>query len=137
MTTLRPHSRSTCGALLFEVMLAVGIFAAGVLALGQCVQNLLRGERFRREEALAQRLLANYLVQIETEALPIADKMSEQLKGAWTGMTMNIVREPMKLMNEKEQELFGIYRVTLDLSWKSGADTVTRTLSFYTYPRQR
>jgi hypothetical protein len=137
MKPLRAHSRAQRGALLFEVMLAVGIFAAGVLALGKCMENLLRAERFRREEALAQRVLANYLVQIETEAIPLADKMTEQLKGAWTGMTMNITREPLKLTNEKEQELFGLYRVTLDLTWKSGTENISRTLSFTTYPRQR
>jgi hypothetical protein len=123
--------------MLLDSMLAVAIFALGVLALGRCVENCLKAERFRRDEALAQRALANYLVQIETESLPITDKMSEKLKGAWTGMTMNITREPLKLTNEKEQELFGLYRVTLELTWPSGRDTVSRTLSFYTYPRQR
>jgi hypothetical protein len=137
MSALRPPSRATGGMLLFEVMLAVAIFAAGVLTLGRCVENLIRAEKFRREEALAERVLANYFVQIETEALPVADKMTEQLKGAWEGMTMNITREPLKLMNEKEQELFGLYQVNLDLTWKSGGDIISRSLSFRTYPRQR
>ena len=118
-------------------MLAVAIFAVGVLALGRCVENCLRAEKFRREEALAQRALANYVVQIETDALPLTDKMTEQLKGAWTGMTMNIAREPLAIRNEKDQELFGLYKVTLELSWKAGRETIQRSLSFYTYPRQQ
>jgi hypothetical protein len=134
-----PHRtrRKEGGFLLLDSMLAVAIFALGVLALGRCVQNCLRAEQFRREDGLAQRALANYVTQIETEALPLADKMTEQLKGAWTGMTLNITREPLKLVNEKEQELFGLYRVTLDLSWKSGTEVIHRDLSFYFYPRQR
>lgn len=137
MKALHRTARAKRGFLLLDSMLAVAIFALGVLALGRCVQNCLRAERFRREDGLAQRVLANYVTQIETEALPLADQMTEQLKGAWTGMTLNITREPLKLVNEKEQELFGLYRVLLDLSWKSGTEVIHRDLSFYFYPRQR
>ena len=137
MKALRSLSRATRGFLLLESMLAVAIFAIGVLTLGRCVENCLRAEKFRREEGLAQRALANYAVQIETDALPLTDKMTEQLKGAWTGMTMNITRETLTLRNEKDQELFGLYKVTLDLSWKDGRQTVERGLSFYIYPRQQ
>lgn len=131
------HSRKSAGFLLLESMLAVAIFGLGVIALSRCVENLLRAERIRREEGLAQRLLANYLVQIETEALPLSDQMTEQLKGAWAGMTMSITREQMKLQNEKEQELFGLYKVTLDVSWTTGRETIHRDLSFVFYPKQR
>lgn len=137
MKALRCASKRAGGFLLLDSMLAVAIFALGVLALGRCVENCLRAERFRREEGLAQRVLANYVNQIETEAMPLADQLSEQLKGAWSGMTMTITREPLKLENEKQQELFGLYRVTLDLSWKSGTEIIHRDLSFYFYPRQR
>lgn len=137
MKTLRSPAHATGGFLLLESMLAVAIFAVGVLALGRCVENCLRAEKFRREEGLAQRALANYAVQIETDALPLTDKMTEQLKGAWTGMTMNIAREPLAIRNEKDQELFGLYKVTLELSWKDGRQTIQRNLSFYTYPRQQ
>jgi Tfp pilus assembly protein PilV len=137
MRALRHPSRKAAGFLLLDCMLAVAIFGLGVITLARCVENCMRAERFRREEGLAQRLLANYLVQIETEAFPLADQMTEQLKGAWAGMTMNITREQMKLQNEKEQELFGLYKVTLDLSWMTGGEVIHRNLSFILYPRQR
>ena len=137
MKPLRANARATGGFLLLESMLAVMIFAVGVLALGRCVENCLRAEKFRRQEGLAQRALANYAAQIETDALPLTDKMTEQLKGAWTGMTMEIAREPLSLQNEKDQELFGLYKVSLDLSWKEGRQAIHRSLSFYIYPRQR
>ena len=130
-------SGKSAGFLLLESMLAVAIFGLGVIALSRCVQNLMSAERIRREEGLAQRLLANYLVQIETEALPLSDQMTEKLKGAWAGMTMNITREQMKLQNEKEQELFGLYKVTLDVSWTAGREVIHRDLSFILYPKQR
>ncbi len=123
--------------MLLEAMLAVAIFALAVIGLSRCVENCMRSERIRREEGLAQRVLANFQTQIETEALPLADTMTEQLKGAWAGMTLNITREQMKLQNEKEQELFGLYKVHLDVSWKAGRETVHRELSFIVYPKQQ
>ena len=137
MRALRHSREKSAGFLLLEAMLAVAIFALAVVGLSRCVENCMRSERIRREEGLAQRLLANYLVQIETEALPLSDQMTEQLKGAWAGMTMNITREQMKLQNEKEQELFGLYKVTLDVSWTEGRETIHRDLSFIFYPKQR
>ena len=137
MRVLRHSSEKAAGFLLLEAMLAVAIFGFGVIALSRCVENCMRAERIRREEGLAQRVLANYFTQIETEALPLADQMSEKLKGAWEGMTMTITREQMKLQNEKEQELFGLYKVTLDVSWTEGRETIHRDLSFIFYPKQR
>ncbi len=127
----------SAGFLLLEAMLAIAIFGFAMVGLSRIVENCMRAERIRREEGLAQRVLANYFTQIETEALPLADQMSEKLKGAWDGMTMNITREQMKLQNEKEQELFGLYKVTLDVSWSEGRETIHRDLSFIFYPKQR
>ena len=137
MRALRHSPEKSAGFLLLESMLAVAIFGLGVIALSRCVENCMRAERIRREEGLAQLVLANYHTQIETEALPLSDQMTEQLKGAWTGMTMNITREQMKLQNEKDQELFGLYKVTLDVSWSSGREVIHRDLSFIVYPKQR
>jgi hypothetical protein len=129
------HSRR--GFILLECMLAVAIFALGILALGRCVENCLKAEKIRREEGLAQRALANYWVQVEQGAIPITENRSEDLKGAWEGMKMNISREPLVVKNEKDQELFGLYTVKLQLSWPNGADTINRELQFVIYPRQR
>src|SRR5215204_6439459 len=125
------------GFVLLECMLAVTIFALGILALGRCVENCLRAEKFRREEGLAQRALANYWIQVEQGAIPITENVSEKLKGAWEGMTMNISREPLVLKNEKDQELFGLYQVKLQLTWSSNGEIVNRELQFMIYPRQR
>ena len=124
--------------MLFEAMLAVVIFALGVLTLGKCVENCLRAEKFRREEGHARRLLANRMTEILSNASPLSDKSSEKWdKGPWAGMELTTIRTPLELKNEKEQELFGLYQVTLELKWKSGGDVVTKDLIFYIYPRQR
>ena len=124
--------------MLFEAMLAVVIFALGVLTLGRCVENCIRAEKFRREESLARRLLANRMTEIFAGAVPLTDKASEKWdKGPWEGMELSTIREPLQFKNEKEQELFGLYQVTLLLKWKSGTESIKRELSFMIYPRQR
>jgi hypothetical protein len=129
--------QSRRGFILLECMLAVAIFALGILALGRCVENCLRAEKIRREEGLAQRALANYWIQVEQGAIPITENVSYPLKGAWEGMTMNVSREPLVVKNEKDQELFGLYQVKLQLTWPNGPETITRELQFVIYPRQR
>ncbi len=137
MRTFRHSAEMNAGFLLMECLLAVLILGLGVASLSRCVENCMRAERIRREEGLAQRALANYFTQIETEALPLADETVEELKGAWAGMTMHITREQLKLQNEKEQELFGLYKVTLDVSWTAGREVIHRDMSFLFYPKQR
>jgi Tfp pilus assembly protein PilV len=138
MTPSLPQCTRKKGFLLLECMLAVAVFALGILALGRCVENCLRAEKFRREEALAQRALANYFVQIENGAIPLTDQaVAQELQGAWAGMKMNMYREPLTLKNEKDQELFGLYQVKLQLAWVSGGETIMREMQFIIYPRQR
>ena len=138
MNRLLPHYARQKGFLLLESMLAVAVFALGILALGRCVENCLRAEKFRREEALAQRALANFFVQIENGAIPLTDQaVAQELQGAWAGMKMSMYREPLTLKNEKDQELFGLYQVKLQLAWVSGGETIMREMQFIIYPRQR
>ena len=132
-TSIHPRG----GFVLLDCMLAVAIFALGILALGRCVENCLHAEKIRREEGLAQRALANYWIQVEQGAIPITENVSYPLKGAWEGMTMNVSREPLVVKNEKDQELFGLYTVKLQLSWPNGPETINRELQFVIYPRQR
>lgn len=134
---MKPFSRNRRGFLLLECMLAVAIFAMGVIALGRCVENCLKAERYRKEEGLAQRALMNYWIQIEVGAIPLAASAPapEKLRGAWEGMTMQITQEPLTLTNETDQELFGLYSVKLLLSWDSGGSRNERTMDFIIFPR--
>jgi hypothetical protein len=122
--------------MLLEAMLAVLILSIATLGIARCVQNCLRAEKFRREESLAQRALANYWTQIEQGAVPMStDSFTEEMQGAWTGMTMTVTREAMSLLNENGQEIFGVYHVNLSLSWGTKDIPQVRTMDFILYPR--
>lgn len=121
---------------LLEAMIAVMVFSIGVIALGRCVENCLAGERFKNDDARARLALLNRMAEIEAGAA-VTDKSREALKGMFEGMTMKVSRTPLKKKNEKNQELFGIFAITLEVEWKDGGVDHSRQLSFYVYPRQR
>ena len=118
-----------------EVMLAVVIFALGMLALGRCVRDTLRADGIRREEERASRVLSNALAQVESGAMKRGSPVRERLKGSFEGMELGVTREPVKEKNEKNQEITGIYRVKVEVSWESGGERLSRELTFYHAPK--
>jgi len=125
------------GFFLLEAMIATFIFAIGVIALGHCVENCLSAQRIKEDDARARRLLENRMVEIEAGSAVVTDKASEELKGMFAGMTLKTTRVPLKKKNEKEQELFGLFQMNLQLTWKADGQEQAKELTFYVYPRQR
>ena len=125
------------GVVLLEAMIAVAVFSIGVLALGRCVENCIVAERIKVEDEHARRFLLNRMSEIEQGAIVMQDKATEELKGAFAGMSLRTTRVPLKKKNENKQELFGLFIVTLELSWKSGGQELSRDLTFYVYPQNR
>ena len=123
--------RVEAGYLLMEAMLAIAIFAIGVITMGKCVNNCLIAERFKQEDSRARQALANRMAEIEAGAVPLVDKASEELKGSFAGMTMKQTRVALKKKNEKDQELIGLFGVTLEVSWESNGTKESRDLQFY------
>jgi hypothetical protein len=125
------------GFLLLETIIAVFVFAIGVIALGRCVENCLSAQRVKEDDARARRFLENRMVEIEEGSVVVTDKATEELKGMFEGMILKTTRVPLKRKNEKEQELFGLFQMNLDLMWKADGEELHRQLTFYVYPRQR
>ena len=131
------------GVMLLEAMLAVAIFAIGVITLGKCVSNCIAAQRQQDEEALARRALENRWAEIEAGAVPLATQgggsasSSEELKGPFAGMKMKTVSVPVKKKNEKEEKIEGISAVTLTATWESDRQEWSKELIFYVYPRQK
>jgi hypothetical protein len=118
-------------------MIATFIFAIGVIALGHCVENCLSAQRIKEDDARARRLLENRMAEIEAGSAVVTDKATEELKGMFAGMTLKTTRVPLKKKNEKEQELFGLFQMNLQLTWKADGQEQVKELTFYVYPRQR
>ena len=125
------------GVILLETMLAVAVFSIGVLALGRCVENCIVAERVKVEDEHARRFLMNRMAEIEQGSIVVTDKATEELKGAFAGMSLKTTRVPLKKKNENKQELFGLFQITLELAWKTGSQELSRDLTFYVYPQQR
>jgi Tfp pilus assembly protein PilV len=125
------------GVMLLEALLAVTIFAIGVITLGRCVSNCIAAERLKEEDALARRALENRWAEIESGAVPLTDSSTEDLKAPFAGMKMKMTSVPVKKRNEKDEKIEGISAVTLEVTWESDQEEQTKELIFYVYPRQK
>lgn len=133
----RQSGRNERAFWLLESMLAVAIFAIGVLSLGGAVHNCLVAQRLTQDDVRARLALGNRAAEIEAGAVQLADSTTEDLKGAFEGMKLKQTRVPLKRKNEKEQDITGIYAVTLEVKWQADGQDLTRELNFYVYPRPR
>ena len=131
------------GVMLLEALLAVTIFAIGVITLGRCVSNCIVAERMQEEDGLARRALENRWAEIESGAVPLnaagggSTSSSEELKGPFAGMTMKMTSVPVQKKNEREEKIEGISAVTLTVTWQSGGEEQSKELIFYEYPRKK
>lgn len=131
------HARAG-GFLLIEVLVAVAIFAAAVLALGKCVENVIAAQLLKDEDEQVRRFLDSKVAEIEAGAVPLSETAtSEEIKEWLPGAKLKTKRTQLKRKNEKEQDLFGLYVVDIEVSWLSEGVKQSRALSFYIYPDQR
>jgi hypothetical protein len=133
---LRRGARDERGIWLLESMIAVAIFALGMIALGQCLNNCLVAQHIKQDDQRARLALQNRMVEIEAGVEPKFPDVVE-LKGAYEGMKIKQTRVPLKRKNEKNQDIVGLYAVTLELMWEADGKELSRELTFYVYPRQR
>ena len=121
---------------LLEAMMAVAIFAIGVITLGRCVSNCIAAERFKVEDARARRVLENRMAEIEAESVAVGFATEEKLKVPFEGMTLKQRRVELKKKNEKKVERTGLYAVTLLVTWLSEREPQSKQLTFYVHPRK-
>ncbi len=138
-TTACPSQR---GIILFEVMIAVAIFALAVLALAGSVDNCINGQIITQDEERARQFLENRMAEIEAGAVPLSDSSTEDLSkdtynGAFEGMKLKTTRTEIKKKNEKEEDIRGIFLVNLELEWELDGAPQSRSLQFYHFPRAR
>jgi type II secretory pathway pseudopilin PulG len=125
------------GFLLIEVVLAIAILAIAVLALGRCVENILDAQRIKDEDELVRRFLESKMAEVEAGAVPLTESSKEPVKDFLPDAKLKMTRKQLQRKNEKEQDLFGLFMVTIELSWTADFAEQSRALTFYIYPRQR
>ncbi len=126
-------ARSLRAFVLLEAMLGVAIFAIGILALANCVNNCLVAETVKVEDSRARLALQNRMAEIESGAFKFEGTKTEKLTGMFDGITLKQTRVPLKLETEKKEKLLGLYNVTIQASWESGGQPQSKAISFYVF----
>ena len=125
------------GFMLLEAMLAVTIFALGVITLGRCVNQCAAAERLRQEDGLARRLLENRWAEIESNVGTLPTDTIEEFDktSPFYLMKLHVVSAPIEKTTEKDEKVEGLFAVTLTAMWDSDGEPQTKELVFYLYPR--
>jgi hypothetical protein len=116
---------------LLEAMLGVLIFTIGILALGASVNNCLNAGLAKDEDQNARLALMNRMSEIEAGSVFVDNPTEEKLKGMFEGITLKQSRAPLKLKNEKDLLLTGLFNITLEAQWVSGRQPQSKVVSFY------
>lgn len=119
------------GFVLLEVLLAVAIFAIGVITLGRCVSNCIAAEQLKAESDRARQVLENRVAEIQSGAVPLTKEITEPLKAPFAGWILHQKAVPLDRKNELGQPFQGLFAVTLDLTWPSNGQKNSRTITFY------
>jgi Tfp pilus assembly protein PilV len=125
--------RARTGFALYEVLIGVAIFTAGILSLGWSVQNCLNASTLGSEDTRVRQLLADRMAEIQaTPGFPDAKKETKVATGY--GDVVLIQRSiPATLKADQNTELNGINLVTLSAEWKRGGAAQSRRIQFYVY----
>ena len=128
----RHRARSAAGGfLLLEVVLAVAIFALGVIALGRCMTDCLEVQQDRQQSIRARLALENRMAEIQASpALPDEFKR-RKLEGMFTGVSTVERRRTLDLKSENNVGLSGLCEMNLTAEWTTAGSPQTQTLSFY------
>jgi Tfp pilus assembly protein PilV len=118
---------------LYEVLLGLAIFAAGVLALGRSVQNCINASGLSSQEDRVRQILANRMAELQaTPGFP--DPRKEiKIETGYGEVRLFQTTEPANLKGEKDTELIGVKVVTLRAEWTRNGISQAKKIDFYVY----
>ena len=118
---------------LYEVLIGVAIFTAGVLELGAAVENCVHATGLNAEEDRVRQLLSDRMAEIQaTPGTPDAKKETKLATG-YGDVVMVQQAVPAGLKGELNTELNGIQLVTLTAQWKRNGVAQSRKVQFYLF----
>ena len=133
MKTSRRHRRP--GYILFELVLALGIFAIAVLGLAKSLNQALETANLLKRDQIIRIGMRNFLEEIRRK--PLTD-MSTSMMDTTYGVTYTSVTEPVTLRTTSGTNLTDIYNLTIKATSSFNEVPEEATLSVYVYkPAQR
>lgn len=133
---LRPTPYATRRAyILFELVLALGIFAIAVLGLAKSLNQALETANLLKRDQIIRIGMRNFLEEIRRK--PLTD-MSTSMMDTTYGVTYTSVTEPVTLRTTSGTNLTDIYNLTIKATSSFNEVPEEATLSVYVYkPAQR
>ena len=127
-------SRSNLRAFaLYEVLIGVAIFTAGVLALGAAVENCVHATGLNAEEERVRQILSDRMAEIQATPGTPDNKKETKVATGYGDVVLVQQAVPAGLKGELNSELNGIQLVTLTAQWKRNGVAQSRKVQFYLY----
>ena len=133
---LRPKPYAARRAyILFELVLALGIFAIAVLGLAKSLNQALETANLLKRDQIIRIGMRNFLEELRRKPLP---DMSTSMMDTTYGVTYTSVTEPVTLRTTSGTNLTDIYNLTIKATSSFNEVPEEATLSVYVYkPAQR
>ena len=118
---------------LYEVLLGLAIFVAGVLALGRSAQNCINASGLSSQEDRVRQIVANRMAEIQaTPGFPDRNK-STTIDTGYGDIKLIQTSEPAGLKGNRNVELQGINVVRLRAEWTRNGVAQVKKIDFYVY----
>lgn len=127
------NKNARAGFALYEVLIGVAIFTAGILSLGWSIQNCLNASALGAEDDRVRQILSDRMAEVQaTPGFPDTKKETKVATGY--GEVLLVQRSaPATLKVDAYTELNGINLVTLTAEWKRNGVAQSRKIQFYVY----
>jgi len=118
---------------LYEVLIGVAIFTAGVLALGAAVQNCVHATGLNAEEDRVRQILADRKAEIQATPGYPDNKKETKVPTGYGEVVVVQQSVPAGLKGGRNSELNGINLITLTAKWTRNGIAQSRQVQFYIY----
>jgi len=120
------HGSSRHGLVLIEVIAALTIFAMIAFSLVSALDATVDAAKSRNEVDMAVRGLGNQLALLHSGPIVMGEK---DVPDDNSGISYHISIVPQEMRDQKGQAITGICRLTITAEWKSGRDTLNRSIT--------